>query len=120
MIESCVTFLPVNDIEETTRFYTEVVGLKLWQDQGKCRIFQCGQGFWGFCQYGDGRALATGVCLSLNMEDKNDVDEKYLSVKAAGADVIQPPQKHKDFPVYSCFVHDPNGYLLEFQKILHE
>ena len=120
MIQSCVTFLPVSDIQKTEEFYTKVVGLTLWDDQGKCKIFNCGQGYWGFCQYDDGRPLATGVCLSLNMEDTADVDEKFRNVKAAGAEILQKPEHHKNFPVYSCFVKDPDGYLLEFQKILYE
>lgn len=120
MIESCITFLPVQDIEETTRFYTEIVGLSLWEDMGNCKIFRCGQGYWGFCQYDDGREMASGVCLSLNLKDTAEVDSKYQEIKTAGAAIKTAPQKHPNFPVYSFFVTDPNGYLLEFQKILHD
>ena len=39
-IENSVVFLPVTDIERTTRFYTEVVGLRKVQEQsgGICRM----------------------------------------------------------------------------------
>ena len=50
MIESCITFLPVSNLEKTVQFYTEVVGLTVWKDMGSCVIFDCGKGYWGFCQ----------------------------------------------------------------------
>ena len=31
MIESSITFLPVSNLKETVRFYTEVVGLTVWK-----------------------------------------------------------------------------------------
>ena len=43
-IESSVVFLPVKDIEETTRFYQDLIGLPVAQVQsgGLCRIFDTG------------------------------------------------------------------------------
>lgn len=70
MIESCITFLPVSDLKRTVQFYTEVIGLTLWKDMGSCVILDCGKGYWGFCQYEDGRPLATGACMSLNCTDR--------------------------------------------------
>ena len=51
-IESSVVFLPVKDIEETTRFYRDLIGLPVAQVQsgGLCRIFDTGYGYFGFCQ----------------------------------------------------------------------
>lgn len=39
-IESSVVFLPVTDIEQTTQFYRDVIGLSVVQEQvgGSCRI----------------------------------------------------------------------------------
>ena len=117
MIESCITFLPVEDLERTTDFYTRIIGLELWKDLGTCRIFSCGQGYFGFCHYGDGRAIPQGVCLSLNVADEAEVDRQAARIRALGVPV-RGPQKQPGFPVYSCFVTDPDGYLVEFQKIL--
>ena len=36
MIESCITFLPVSNLEKTVLFYIEVVGLAVWKDMGSC------------------------------------------------------------------------------------
>ena len=117
MIESCITFLPTNNLEETMDFYTRIVGLRVFQTMGQCVILDCGKGYWGFCRYDDGRELATGVCLSLNCENREEVDRRYRSFLEQGVETVQPPQHHKTFPVYSFFCHDPNGYLLELQKI---
>lgn len=117
MIESCVTFFPVSDLARTVRFYTEVVGLRIHQDQGGCVIFDCNQGYWGFCQYDDGRPLASGVCMSLNCSTTDEVDEQYRRLTAAGVQTLGAPAMHPKFPVYSFFFRDPDGYLLEFQKI---
>lgn len=117
MIESCITFLPVSNLDRTVRFYTEVVGLRIHQDQGGCVIFDCGQGYWGFCQYDDGRALATGVCLSLNCSGTEEVDAQYRRLTEAGVETMGAPAMHPKFAVYSFFFHDPDGYLLEFQRI---
>lgn len=48
--EAAITFLKTQDLEGTSRFYTEVVGLELALDQGTCRIFRVRAGAYiGFC-----------------------------------------------------------------------
>ncbi len=123
-IESSVVFLPVKDIEETTRFYQDLIGLPVAQVQsgGLCRIFDTGYGYFGFCQYSDGRPLPNGpkgVCLSFNCRDEEDVDAHYREFTQRGL-TATTPQRHKVFPVYSFFLTDPNGYNVEFQKILEQ
>lgn len=116
MIKSCVTFFPVNNIEETVRFYRDIIGLKLYNDFGNCVILNCGEGFWGFCDYGDGRELPLGVCLSLNLQDNGEVDKEYERLSKLNISGTKP-ENHSVFPVYSFFIKDPNGYTVEFQKI---
>lgn len=121
-IESSVVFLPVTDIEQTTQFYRDVIGLSVVQEQvgGSCRIFDTGYGYLGFCQYQDKRPVLggpKGVCLSFNCHDKADVDAQYQKYHSAGL-ASEPPGKVDPFPVYSFFMEDPDGYKVEFQKIL--
>lgn len=123
-ISSSVVFLPVQDIEKTTRFYRDQLGLPvvLEQSGGICRIFDSGCGYLGFCQYGDGRPIPAGpkgVCLSFNCADNNDVDRHYQKFAAMGL-ADEPPKKLESFPVYSFFLQDPDGYRVEFQKIQAE
>lgn len=115
-ILSSVSFYPCSDIERTTAFYRDVIGLSLHQDQGSCRIFDTGYGYWGFCQYEDRTPRPEGLCLSLNCEDVEDVNAFYEKLKSR-CKVLQEPAWHARFPVYSFFVEDPDGYQVEFQKI---
>lgn len=122
-IENVVVFFPCNSIEETSKFYQEVVGLKKVQEQseGTLHIFDTGYGYIGFCEYGDGRPIPSGpqgMCISLNCHDEADVDAHYERLKEKGAEIIMPPCKQERFPVYACFVRDPNNYKVEFQRIL--
>ncbi len=120
MTESSIVFLPCADIEKTVSFYRDVLGLKVSQKQSdRLYIFDTGYGYWGFCQYSDQRPPLSGnkgVCLSLNLSSNEEVLMKYEELKDR-CQVIRQPQKHPDFPVYSFFIADPDGYMVEFQKI---
>ena len=59
-----VVFLPVEDLERTRRFYTQVLGLELTMVQpAGAEIYDTGYGYWGFCAYGDGRPALSGMPL---------------------------------------------------------
>lgn len=116
-MESMVVFYPCQDIAETTQFYLEIIGLTLFEDQGTCRIFDTGYGYIGFCEYED-HMMATKVCISFNLKDTQAVDQMYQHMKAIGMHDLTLPQKHPKFNVYSFFMKDPNGYTIEFQKIV--
>ena len=47
-MESMVVFYPCKDIEETSRFYQEVLGLRLYNDQGKCKFLTPATATWVF------------------------------------------------------------------------
>lgn len=124
-IENSVVFLPVSNIDATTHFYQDIVGLKCVQEQsgGICKIFDTGYGYWGFCQYPDGRPLLSGpvgACLSLNCHDVEDVDQHYHHMIARGCKIEKAPCKQENFPVYAFFTKDPDNYKVEFQYILLE
>ncbi|MBQ6335289.1 MAG: VOC family protein [Erysipelotrichaceae bacterium] len=120
MINSSIVFLPVNDINRTYRFYHEILGLPVFQKQGEnLYIFDTGYGYWGFCQYDDDRAPLSGnkgVCLSLNLNDNEEVLSRYEELKDK-VEIYKKPSRHPVFPVYSFFIYDPDHYLVEFQKI---
>lgn len=118
-IMSSVIFFPCFNINETAEFYLDVIGLKLHSDQGNCKIFDTGYGYIGFCQYSKRTTIASGPCISLNCIDVDDVDKHYKILKNKDCEIVSPPKHHDDFPVYSFFLKDPNGYTLEFQKILN-
>ena len=116
---SSVIFLPVDDIEKTYHFYHEILGLPVIQKQGDTLyIFDTGYGYWGFCQYSDGRRPLSGpkgVCLSLNLDSNEEVLSRYEQLKDK-VTIYKKPAMHPVFPVYSFFISDPDGYMVEYQK----
>ncbi len=118
-----VIFLPCSDIAKTVSFYHDLLGLPVDQKQGdSLYIFDTGYGYWGFCQYGDARKLLSGpqgVCLSMNLENDEAVRNRYAELKDR-CDIYRGPQKHPQFPVYSFFLQDPDGYLVEFQNVYQQ
>ena len=117
MITSNIAFYPCKNIEETEIFYSQLIGLKLVYAFGKSRVFSANKGHFGFVQYEGNEAAIGRLCLSLNCEKKEDVDTEYKRIIALGGKPEGEPVQHADFPVYSFFIKDPNGYLAEFQKI---
>ena len=68
-------------------------------------------------QYADAKAAEGRLCLSLNCASEADVDAEYDRIIARVAKPLDKPKAHESHPVYSFFIPDPNGYLVEFQKI---
>lgn len=117
-ITSNVSFYPCRDMKKTVSFYETVLKLHpVMKSETQC-IFQAGGGYLGFVDYGDGILASGHICISFNLKSREEVDAVYQKFMADGCpDVKNPPAKHPSFPVYSFFFEDPNGYLLEFQKI---
>ena len=69
--KSGVFFLKTHDLEETTRFYTEILGFEYVLDQKKCRIFKiCQNSYIGFCLT-DGSTGSEEVIVTF---ERHDVD----------------------------------------------
>ena len=48
-----ITFLYTENLEKSAQFYEGRLNLKLWRDQGTCRIYHvCGEAYIGLCQTG--------------------------------------------------------------------
>ncbi len=117
--ESSVIFFPCRDISETKNYYSQVLGLPVYKDLGSTVWFDCGYGYLAFVYYGPERAMASGACISFNLPSVEAVDAMYAALHNPQSGVlglVEPPAHHPKFPVYSFFLSDPNGYVLEFQK----
>lgn len=109
-----ITFLYTRDLEKTARFYEDQIGLTLARDQGDCRIYRVGaHGFIGFCQRDLTMDTPHGVILTLVTDD---VDGWYYRLVERGVTIDQPPSLSPRYNIYHCFLHDPNGYLIEIQR----
>ena len=110
-----VTFLLVSNLERSTRFYADVLGLDLVLDQGDCRIYRItGTAFVGICERSE-RGDPGSILLTLVTDD---VDGRHEALIAAGAVCEQPPRHNIKYNVYHAFYRDPDGYLVEVQRFL--
>lgn len=119
--DQLVTFLYAEEPEASWRFYEEVLGLRLAQDQQSCRIYEVAPGaraFLGVCRArgpraGDDPRREGGVVISFVHAE---VDAWHRRLLAAGAEVLAAPAHAAEFGVTSLFFRDPAGYLLEVQR----
>ena len=114
--DGLIVFLGTDDLEQTDNFYTNLLGLSLYKDQGVCRIYDVpGGGRLGFCTH-----------IPVTKEEKSpiitllaaDVDDVYQRVVAGGFHPDHPPQENTRFKIYHFFVKDPSGYWVEIQRFL--
>lgn len=116
-ISNQITWVYTTDLEQTSDFYEKDLGFKLVLDEGAARIFQITF------------AAQIGVCTAF--EDRvveprggmitlvsNEVDEWYAQLMNKGVTIHKPPQVVEKFNIYSFFVEDPNGYVIEIQQFL--
>ena len=120
-IDSQVTFLYTHDLEASTHFYEDLLDLKLWLDQGTCRIYQVsGDAYVGICQTGSAEAQTNvqqpNVIFTIVTEK---VDEWYEYLSAKGVTFEKAPALHEKYQIYNSFLRDPNGYLIEIQRFMH-
>jgi catechol 2,3-dioxygenase-like lactoylglutathione lyase family enzyme len=112
---SAITFLKTRDLEQTTAFYTGVMGFALALDQGGCRIFTIRPGaHLGFCRT-DGSTGSPEVILTLEVAD---VQAVTAALEAAGVPVEVQPRFNPQYNITQAFLRDPNGYLIEIQHFL--
>jgi catechol 2,3-dioxygenase-like lactoylglutathione lyase family enzyme len=121
-VDQHITFLYTDDLSTSTLFYEDVLGLKLWRDQGTCRIYAVTpDSYLGICQTGAAaRGKITGgqqdnIILTLVTEQ---VDTWYRYLQERGVHFEKPPEHNPRYNIYHCFLRDPNGYLIEIQRFL--
>ena len=113
--EQQVTFVSVFDLERSTLFYRDVLGLSLALDQGDCRIFEVTpSAFVGVCVRPDA-VSPEGVIVTLVTDD---VDGWHDRLVASGVPCERPPNHNEKYDLYQAFYRDPDGYLIEIQRFL--
>ena len=110
-----VTFLYARDLERSTAFYGDTLGLPMVLDQGACRIFRIGRdAFLGVCRCSEARPCSPeGIIVTLVSAD---VDGCYEELLARGAVFEAPPRANPTYNIYHCFLRDPDGYQVEIQR----
>ncbi len=114
MFDQQVTFIYTKNLEVSSAFYNDTLGLELVLDQGGCHIFKVSSnGFLGVCQCNNKRpVLPEGIIITLVTQD---VDGVYEKLKSKGITFDHPPKKNEEYNIYHCFLSDPDCYKLEIQ-----
>ena len=126
-MNSMVPSLAVANIEESVRFYTEVLGFEVLFSlpgaDGSLLHASVGRGE-ASVMFGkldplsahDQGALGKGVVLYCTVDDDEDIDAYFQRVTGAGAMVAQAPTDqfwgHRDWGIT-----DPDGYLIFVSKV---
>jgi len=110
---SGIVFKKTKDLEQISNFYQNVIGMELWQDQDKCKIFEKGNLQLGFCE---GDEIDNDGIITFYYNNKKEVDEVYNNGQL---EVIEEPKENDKFNIYQFFAKDPEGRTLEFQTFLH-
>ncbi|MEA5604148.1 VOC family protein [Nostoc sp. UHCC 0252] len=117
-IEQQITFFYTHNLNASTEFYEQMLGLELWLDQGACRIYTVSNsGYLGFCQASETSASPgdkqSSVIFTLVTQQ---VDEWFEYLKERSVKFEKPPTLNEKYNIYHCFFRDPSGYLIEIQR----
>ncbi|MFX1570842.1 MAG: VOC family protein [Promethearchaeota archaeon] len=111
-----ITFLGSKNLELTSNFYQNGLGLTIFKDQGVCLIFNINnQSKIGFCEHMDVIHNDRSPILTLVTEN---VDEVYETLRNYGLEIVEKPKINHKLKIYHFFFKDPNGYTIEIQKFL--
>ena len=116
-ISTQISWVYADDLETAHEFYTRILGFECTRDQGMARIYEVGPGACiGVCKAHGQRVIEPrGGMISIVTDD---VDAWYRRLYGRGMVIGEPPHRNQAFGIYTFFVEDPNGYVIEFQQFL--
>ena len=119
-IRSQITFLYYHELEPVDRFYRDVMGLELVEDQRWAKIYAIGRGAFlgivggekGFHEPQDENAVLVTLVV-------DDVFAWYDYLEERGVNLLTHVRDVEDIQVRGFFLADPGGYTLEIQQFLN-
>ncbi|HEX9507351.1 MAG TPA: lactoylglutathione lyase [Myxococcales bacterium] len=117
------TMLRVNDLDESLRFYTDVLGMKLLRKKD----YESGRFTLAFVGYSDEKSSAV-LELTHNWDSRGytlgdafghvavgtaDIHATCERIRAADGKIVREPGPMKHGTTVIAFVEDPNGYRIE-------
>ncbi|MCP4335136.1 MAG: VOC family protein [Gammaproteobacteria bacterium] len=110
-----ISWLYTEDLNTSASFYADVLGLECIRDEGDARVFATAENAGiGVCRVFAERVVEPrGGMISIVT---NDVDAWYRRLLDKGVEIAQPPHRLERFGIYTFFITDPNGYVIEFQQ----
>jgi catechol 2,3-dioxygenase-like lactoylglutathione lyase family enzyme len=119
-IRSQITFLYYHELEPIDRFYRDVMGLELVEDQRWAKIYSIGRsaflgivsGEKGFHRPRDENAVLVTLIV-------DDVFAWYDYLQERGVELLTEVKEVEEIQVRVFFLQDPGGYTLEIQQFLN-
>jgi catechol 2,3-dioxygenase-like lactoylglutathione lyase family enzyme len=110
-----ISWVYSEEIDSTAEFYSKALGLECIRETADSRIFATSENAAiGLCRVFDDRVVdPKGGMISFVSDD---VDGWYRRLLDRGLTIDAPPRRMRQFGIYSFFVRDPNGYIIEFQQ----
>lgn len=104
-----IVFLRTEILDEIVEFYQTKIGMKLWLDQGDCKILSYDNLLLGFCER---ESAQTNIMITLYYPSREKVREMHESLR----DIAEcEPRENQKYGIYQFFAKDPEGRDLEFQ-----
>lgn len=116
LFEQMITFIYVSDLNESMKFYENIMGFPLRLDQGTCRIVETSQESGGLLGYCARNKKPTPACDLIITLVSSSVDEWYEYLIDCGVKIPAPPKINQKYKIYHFFFTDPDGYKLEIQE----
>ena len=118
-IRSQITFLYYPELEPVDRFYRDVMGFEVAEDQGWTKIYSIGRGAFlgivagekGFHEPQDENAVLVTLVV-------DDVYAWYEYLEDRSVNLLTRVRDVEEIQVRGFFLADPGGYTLEIQQFL--
>lgn len=116
-VDSLITFLYYENLDEAVSFYEDVMGFEKTVDQGWAKIYRVA----GVAHVGlvDGRrgyhrpSHTKPVMITVVVQD---VDEWYRYLRGKGVETLSEPKDHPEIDIRAFLLEDPEGYVIEIQR----
>ena len=118
-VQSQITFLYYHDLQPVSKFYEEIMGFELIEDQGWAKIYRVsGNAYLGIVDEGRGFHKAQEKSAVLITLVVNDVVGWYDYLKGRGVKILTELREMEDIQVRGFFLEDSGGYTIEVQQFL--
>lgn len=118
-VQGQITFLYYHQVEPAARFYGEMLGFDLVEDQGWAKIFRIAESAYLGVVAGD-KAYHTpqeknAVLVTLVV---GDASQWYDELQGRGVQLLSELEQREGIGIRCFFLKDPGGYTLEVQQFL--
>jgi predicted enzyme related to lactoylglutathione lyase len=118
-VQSQITFLYYRDLQPVSKFYEEIMGFELIEDQGWAKIYRVnGNAYLGIVDEEKGFHKAQEKSAVLITLVADDVFWWYDYLKRKGVKILTELREVEDIQIRGFFLEDPGGYAIEVQQFL--